>query len=135
MAWETQTCETAHRGFVVVHIIEDARIFSIFAAYLTRSCFWAVFLVGCFDIIISFLRVEDFLEPIFGDVMAVELGRSVFRGSYIHYPLVTLLSLHIQRSVHVATHGLKLSFQIMTMLSNYLYHALQMLTQLAFHFL
>ena len=71
-------------------LIEDARIFSIFAAYLTRSCFWAVFLVGCFDIVISFLRVEDFLKPMFGDVMAVELGRSVFRGSYIHYPLVII---------------------------------------------
>ena len=34
--------------------------------------------------------MEDFLEPLFGDVMAVELGRSVFRGTYIHYPLVIL---------------------------------------------
>ena len=69
---------------------EDARILSGFAAYLTRSFFWAVFIVGCFDIVISFLRVEDFLEPLFGDVIAVELGRSVFRGTYIHYPLVIL---------------------------------------------
>ena len=34
--------------------------------------------------------MEDFLEPMFGDVMAVELGRSVFRGSYIHYPLIII---------------------------------------------
>ena len=69
---------------------EDSVILNRFAAYLTRSFFWAVFIVGCFDIVISFLRVEDFLEPLFGDVMAVELGRSVFRGTYIHYPLVIL---------------------------------------------
>ena len=69
---------------------EDARILSRFAAYLTRSFFWAVFIVGCFDIVISFLRVEDLLEPLFGDVIAVELGRSVFRGTYIHYPLVII---------------------------------------------
>ena len=69
---------------------EDSDILNRFAAYLTRSFFWAVFIVGCFDIVISFLRVEDFLEPLFGDAMAVELGRSVFRGTYIHYPLVIL---------------------------------------------
>jgi len=69
---------------------EDSVILNRFAAYLTRSFFWAVFIVGCFDIVISFLRVEDFLEPLFGDVIAVELGRSVFRGTYIHYPLVVL---------------------------------------------
>ena len=69
---------------------EDSVILNRFAAYLTRSFFWAVFIVGCFDIVISFLRVEDLLEPMFGDVMAVELGRSVFRGTYIHYPLVIL---------------------------------------------
>lgn len=69
---------------------EDSVILNRFAAYLTRSFFWAVFIVGCFDIVISFLRVEDFLEPLFGDVIAVELGRSVFRGTYIHYPIVVL---------------------------------------------
>ena len=71
-------------------LVEDSVILKRFAAYLTRSFFWAVFIVGCFDIVISFLRVEDFLEPLFGDVIAVELGRSVFRGAYIHYPLVVL---------------------------------------------
>ena len=69
---------------------EDSRIFTRFAAYLTQACFWAVFLVGCVDIVISFLRVEDLLSPIFGKVMAVDLGRSVFRGTYVHYPLIIL---------------------------------------------
>ena len=69
---------------------EDSIILTRFAAYLTRACFWAVFIVGCVDIVISFLRVEDLLNPLFGDVMAVELGRSVFRGTYVHYPLVIL---------------------------------------------
>ena len=69
---------------------EDSRIFTRFAAYLTRACFWAVFIVGCVDIVISFLRLEDLLSPMFGKVMAVELGRSVFRGTYVHYPLIIL---------------------------------------------
>ena len=69
---------------------EDSRIFTRFAAYLTQACFWAVFMVGCVDIVISFLRVEDLLSPIFGKVMAVDLGRSVFRGTYVHYPLIIL---------------------------------------------
>ncbi|MBS1256861.1 MAG: hypothetical protein MAG581_02689 [Deltaproteobacteria bacterium] len=69
---------------------EDALIMARFAAYLTRACFWAVFIVGCFDIVISFLRVEDFLKPLFGDFMAIELGRSVFRGTFVHYPLIVL---------------------------------------------
>jgi len=47
-------------------------------------------MVGCVDIVISFLRVEDLLSPIFGKVMAVDLGRSVFRGTYVHYPLIIL---------------------------------------------
>jgi TRAP-type mannitol/chloroaromatic compound transport system permease small subunit len=69
---------------------EDSKIFTRFAAYLTRACFWAVFMVGIVDIVISFLRVEDLLSPIFGEVMALELGRSVFRGTYVHYPLIIL---------------------------------------------
>ena len=69
---------------------EDSIILTRFAAYLTRACFWAVFIVGCVDIVISFLRVEDLLSPMFGKVMAVELGRSVFRGTYVHYPLIIL---------------------------------------------
>ena len=71
-------------------LIEDADILSRFAAYLTRACFWAVLLVGFFDIIISFLRVEGFLKSILGDTIAIELGRPAFRGTYVHYPIIII---------------------------------------------
>ena len=54
------------------------------------ACFWAVLLVGLVDIIISFMRVEGYLNPIFGDKITIELGRASFRGKYVHYPLIIL---------------------------------------------
>ena len=71
-------------------LIDDANILTRFAAYLTKACFWAVLIVGFVDIIISFLRVEGFLKSMLGDSMAIDLGRSVFRGTYVHYPLIIL---------------------------------------------
>ena len=71
-------------------LIDDANILTRFAAYLTRACFWAVLIVGFVDIIISFMRVEGFLNSLFGNAMAIDLGRSVFRGTYVHYPLIIL---------------------------------------------
>jgi len=58
------------------------------AAYLCRGSFWAVFLVGFIDMGISFLRVEDWLSPALGKELALELGRSNFRGTFVHYPLI-----------------------------------------------
>jgi len=71
-------------------LLEDADILRRFAAYLTRACFWAVLLVGFVDITISFLRVEGFLNSMLGNSMAIELGRPVVRGTYVHYPLIIL---------------------------------------------
>jgi TRAP-type mannitol/chloroaromatic compound transport system permease small subunit len=64
-------------------------IFSI-TAYIIRAAFWAVFLVGLTDMVVSFLRVEGFLPYLFGDKMAIDLGRSTFRGFYVHFPMVIL---------------------------------------------
>ena len=60
------------------------------AAYLCRGSFWAVFLIGFIDMGISFLRVEDWLSPALGKELALELGRSNFRGIYVHYPLILI---------------------------------------------
>ena len=68
----------------------DAERLSAFAAYIVRSSFWAVFLIGLADSLISFLRVEDLLEPLVGQHLTTELGRSVYRGTYVHYPLVAI---------------------------------------------
>jgi len=69
-------------------LLDDSNVLTRFSAYLTSTCFWAVLLVGFVDIIISFLRVEGFLYSMFGNAMAIDLGRSVFRGTYVHYPLI-----------------------------------------------
>ena len=63
-------------------------MYSAIAAYIVRGAFWSVFLVGLTDMLISFVRVEGFLNAIVGDHYATQLGRSIFRGTYIHYPLI-----------------------------------------------
>ena len=72
----------------------DAELLSRFAAYIIRAAFWIVLIIGLVDIIISFLRVEDFLAPLIGDDLTQALGRPHFRGMYVHLPLI-LLSLVI----------------------------------------
>ena len=69
---------------------EDSEAMVSIAAYIVRAAFWAVIFVGLVDMIISFLRVEGLLPAIFGDDLATALGRSQFRGSYVHIPLVLL---------------------------------------------
>lgn len=68
----------------------DADRLSAFTAYLIRSFFWAVVLVGLADGVISFLRVEGLLPALFGADLADQLGRANFRGIYIHYPLIAV---------------------------------------------
>jgi TRAP-type mannitol/chloroaromatic compound transport system permease small subunit len=69
---------------------EDATTMSAIANYIVRAAFWAVLLIGAIDALISFLRVEDLLPAIVGDDFATELGRSRFRGPYIHFPLLLI---------------------------------------------
>ena len=77
--------KTTKRG-----LIEDARIFSIFAAYLTRSCFWAVFLVGVADFIISFMVVERLWEAIFSPEVKAFMVKSPERITFIHFPIILI---------------------------------------------
>ncbi len=63
---------------------------SALAAFIVRAAFWSVFLVGVFDALLSFLRVEEFLPLLVGDEMTVQLGLSRFRGQYVHLPLMAL---------------------------------------------
>ena len=62
--------------------------FARLSAYIIRFAFWGVTLIGSIDMLISFLRVEDLLEPIVGEWLTQQLGRPIFRGSYVHYPLM-----------------------------------------------
>ena len=60
------------------------------AAFIVRAAFWSVFLVGCVDALLSFLRVEEFLPLFVGDDITIQLGLSKFRGQYVHLPLMAL---------------------------------------------
>jgi TRAP-type mannitol/chloroaromatic compound transport system permease small subunit len=66
---------------------DDAKLWSNFAAYIIRTAFWAILFIGLIDVIISFLRVENYLEIFVGDELTKQLGRSSFRGTYVLYPM------------------------------------------------
>ncbi len=67
---------------------QDAVLYSALAAYIVRGAFWAIFFIGLVDMTISFLRVEGLLEAVVGEHLNRQLGRPIFRGTYIHYPLL-----------------------------------------------
>lgn len=69
---------------------QDSVRFARLAAYIIRFAFWSVTLVGSIDMLISFLRVENMLEPLVGEWLTQQLGRPIFRGTYVHYPLIFL---------------------------------------------
>jgi len=66
----------------------DSKRISNINTFLIRAAFFAVFYVGLVDASISFLRVEGFLPAIFGDEMATNLGKSLYRGPVLHMPLI-----------------------------------------------
>lgn len=66
----------------------DAQWMGQLTAFIVRVAFWATFLIGLVDMLISFLRVEGFLEGLIGTQLNAELGRSNYRGSYVHIPLI-----------------------------------------------
>ena len=69
---------------------DDAELYSRITGFIVRAAFWSVFLVGLVDMLISFLRIEGFLNAIAGEHLTIQLGRPIFRGSYIHFPLILL---------------------------------------------
>ena len=68
----------------------DAKIVSDWNAFFIRAAFWVVFLVGLADMAISAARVEGMLPELVGEQMASDLGRSQYRGFYVHGPIVLL---------------------------------------------
>lgn len=69
---------------------EDSERISNINAFLIRAAFFAVLIVGLVDSAISFLRIEGFLPDIVGAQLAEDLGKSRFRGAYVHMPLIGL---------------------------------------------
>ena len=68
----------------------DSKAMSGINSFIIRAAFWAVLLVGVTDTVISFLRVEGLLGAVVGADLATDLGRSQFRGPYVHMPLIAL---------------------------------------------
>jgi TRAP-type mannitol/chloroaromatic compound transport system permease small subunit len=69
---------------------EDAKLISDFNAFIIRAAFWVVLLVGLADAVVSFLRVEGLLPGLFGKELALDLGKSVFRGHWVHLPIAAV---------------------------------------------
>ncbi|MEL6277855.1 MAG: TRAP transporter small permease subunit [Pseudomonadota bacterium] len=67
---------------------QDSKRISDMNAFFIRAAFWAVVMIGVVDMIISFLRVEGLLPFVVGESLATELGKSQFRGPYVHFPLM-----------------------------------------------
>ena len=67
--------------------------FAVSASYIVAFAFWGVMLVGIADAVISFLRIEGLLPALVGEKTTGDLGRSVWRGTYIHMPLLIVAGL------------------------------------------
>ena len=68
----------------------DAEILTKFTAYLIRSSFWAVLIVGAADFLVSFMVVEKLVEPILGEFLKVKLVIPNFRITFVHFPLILI---------------------------------------------
>ena len=68
----------------------DAKILTKITAYIVRSSFWAVLIVGIADLLISFLVVEKLAEPIFNEAIKINLVIPTFRITFIHFPLILI---------------------------------------------
>lgn len=69
-------------------LIDDSDRLSAWSAYIIRVAFWSVVLIGLMDGLVSWLRIENLLPSLVGDDLAVSLGKSNFRGTYVHFPLI-----------------------------------------------
>ncbi len=68
----------------------DSKILDKITAYIIRSSFWAVLIVGLADLLISFLVVEKLIEPLFGEYLKIKLVVPAFRITFVHFPLILL---------------------------------------------
>lgn len=68
----------------------DSDTYKRLSYFIIRAAFWAVFLIGFSDAIISFLRVEELLIPIVGQELSDSLDQPIQRGLLVHYPLLVL---------------------------------------------
>ncbi|MFO7856615.1 MAG: TRAP transporter small permease subunit [Paracoccaceae bacterium] len=74
----------------LIGLREDCDRISAFNVTLVRGAFFAVLFVGVVDASLSFMRIEDLLAPVVGEELSSSLGRSLFRGPWVHIPLTAL---------------------------------------------
>jgi len=86
----------------------EAKTISDANAFFIRACFWTVCLVGISDAVISFIRVEGMLEGMVGNNMAIALGKSDYRGLWVHIPSALLGVLIATRTRTLGFHWLAL---------------------------
>ena len=60
------------------------------ATFIIRVAFWAVFLVGVADAVISFLRVEELLSVFVGEETAGQWNYNSTRAPEVHLPLIAI---------------------------------------------
>ena len=78
------------RQRAAVSLRQDSTRISDMNTFFIRACFFAVLFIGITDMTISFLRVEGMLPDLVGEQMTKNLGRSQYRGTYVHFPLMIL---------------------------------------------
>ena len=73
--------ELVHHLIVIFYVLKsinqtlkrDSEILTNITAYIIRSSFWVVLIVGAVDLLISFMVVEKLIEPIFGETAKIKL--------------------------------------------------------------
>ena len=68
----------------------DSENLTKFTAYIIRSSFWAVLIVGIADLLVSFMVVEKLVEPILGETLKIKLVIPAFRITFVHFPLILI---------------------------------------------
>lgn len=69
---------------------DDSEMLSALSAFIIRWAFWIVLIVGITDALLSFIRIEGYLEQWVGTELSRNLGVSRLRGTWIHYPLAAI---------------------------------------------
>jgi len=68
----------------------DAQRIHRINCFIIRGCYFAILLVGLFDITISFMRVENIFSLFLSEHWVLNFERPDFVGIYVHFPLIIL---------------------------------------------
>lgn len=66
----------------------ESKTVSELNAFLIRTIFWSVLLIGIVDMSLALLEVEQLMDEVFGKSIALDLVRQNIRAQYVHLPLI-----------------------------------------------